>query len=227
MNHPSRYWDISPVLDPAIPVWPGDTPFQEQPGATISAECPVNVARITLSPHTGAHVDAPFHFMAEGAAIGAVDLNLYMGPCRVIHCIGTRPLVTPEHLAGQLEHLPARVLLRTYAHAPLTRWDEQFCAVAPETIELLGSLGVKLIGIDSASMDPQHSKTLDAHHATARHHMAILEGVVLDEVDPGDYELIALPLRFANLDASPVRAILRALPPHEHPNKHKPNKDFL
>lgn len=221
MTPAPRYWDISPVLDPSTPVWPGDTPFQETRGAVISDQCPVNVARITLSPHTGAHVDAPFHFMAQGAAIGQVDLDLYMGPCRVIHCIGAGPLVTPEHLAGHLDNLPPRVLLRTYARAP-HYWDEQFCAVAPHTVELLGSLGVRLLGIDSASMDPQHSKTLDAHHATARHRMAILEGVVLDDVGPGDYELIALPLRFANLDASPVRAILRALPHMHYPHKDLP-----
>lgn len=222
MTHPPRYWDISPALHPAIPTWPGDTPFQEERGAIISAECPVNVARITLSPHTGAHVDAPFHFQADGSAIGQVDLNLYMGPCRVIHCIGAGPLVTPEHLAGQLDGLPPRVLLCTYAQAPQRQWDEHFCAVAPQTVELLGTLGVRLIGIDSASMDPQHSKTLDAHHATARHRMGILEGVVLDDVPAGDYELIALPLRFANLDASPVRAILRALPAIDLPNKELP-----
>lgn len=171
----------------------------------------MNIGRITLSPHTGAHVDAPLHYMADGAAIGQVSLDFYMGPCRVIHCIGSVPLITPEDLAGQLHQLPERVLLRTYTVAPQAQWDEHFCAVAESTIDLLAAHGVKLVGIDTPSLDPQDSKTLDAHRAIARHGMAILEGIVLDEVAAGDYELIALPLKFANLDASPVRAVLRPL----------------
>ncbi len=115
-------------------------------------------------------------------------------------------------MAGALDGVPPRVLLRTYEHAPTTTWDSAFCAVAPETIDLLAAHGVKLIGIDTPSLDPQDSKTMDAHHRIRAHRMAILEGIVLDAVAPGDYELIALPLKFATLDASPVRAVLRALP---------------
>lgn len=107
--------------------------------------------------------------------------------------------------------MPPRVLLRTYARASVERWDSDFCAVAPETVDLLAAHGVKLIGIDTPSLDPQESKTMDAHHRVRAHRMAILEGIVLDDVPPGDYELIALPLKFATLDASPVRAVLRAL----------------
>jgi len=204
--------DISPALSPATPTWPGDTPFQQEAVWTIDAHCPVNVGRITLSPHTGAHADAPSHYGKDGVAIGAVPLDYYIGAARVIHCIGAHPLVLPEHIAHALTHLPPRVLLRTYRQAPQSTWDSQFCAIAPATIDLLGSLGVRLIGIDTPSIDPQESKTMDAHHAVERQRMAILEGLVLDEAAPGDYELLALPLRFATLDASPVRAVLRPLP---------------
>jgi arylformamidase len=116
--------------------------------------------------------------------------------------------VEPEHVRDALADAPARVLLRTYAQMPQTTWDDHFPAVAPETIELLAAHGVRLIGVDTASLDPQTSKTMDAHHAVGRHGLAILEG----EVPAGDYELIALPLKFASLDASPVRAVLRRLP---------------
>jgi arylformamidase len=208
----TTFWDITPAVDAATPVWPGDTPVTIERVWRMEAGSPVNVARLTLSPHTGAHTDAPLHYDAEGAAIGAVPLDAYLGRCRVIHCIGAAPLVTPEHVSGALEHLPPRVLLRTYRHAPTTAWDSAFCAVAPETIDLLAAHGVKLIGIDTPSLDPQESKTMDAHHRIRAHRMAILEGIVLDDVAPGDYELIALPLKFATLDASPVRAVLRALP---------------
>jgi arylformamidase len=114
------------------------------------------------------------------------------------------------HRARIGRHAIARAL-RTYAQAPHGTWDSAFCAVAPETISLLARHGVRLIGIDTPSLDPETSKTMDAHHAVRDHQLAILEGIVLDEVPAGDYELIALPLRLATLDASPVRAVLREL----------------
>jgi arylformamidase len=205
-------WDITPAIDTATPVWPGDTPVGIERVWKIEAGSPVNVARVTLSPHTGAHADAPLHYDAHGTAIGAVPLDTYLGRCRVIHCVGAAPLVTPEHVAASLHDVPPRVLLRTYARAPQAAWDSAFCAVAPATVDLLAAHGVRLIGIDTPSLDPQESKTMDAHRRIRAHRMAILEGVVLDAVEPGDYELIALPLKFSTLDASPVRAVLRALP---------------
>jgi len=217
INSPIRHamdtlWDISPPVDPATPVWPGDTPVTVERVWRMEAGSPVNVARLTLSPHTGAHTDAPLHYDADGAPIGAVPLDVYLGPCRVIHCIGASPVVTPDAVAAALDGVPPRVLLRTYAQAPAAQWDPAFCAVAPATIDLLAEHGVKLIGIDTPSLDPQESKTMDAHRRIRAHRMAILEGIVLDAVPPGDYELIALPLKLATLDASPVRAVLRKLP---------------
>ncbi|MDG0023259.1 arylformamidase [Trinickia sp. Y13] len=202
-------WDISPPIGADTPVWPGDTPVGVERVWRMEAGSPVNVARLTCSPHTGAHADAPLHYDAHGAAIGAVPLAPYLGPCRVIHCIGAAPLVLREHVAPYADALPPRVLLRTYARAPVARWDSTFCAVAPETIDFLAQRGVTLIGIDTPSLDPQESKTMDAHGRVRAQRMSILEGLVLDDVDPGDYELIALPLKFTALDASPVRAVLR------------------
>lgn len=207
-----KLWDISPPVDPATPVWPGDTPVSVDRVWRMEAGSPVNVARLTLSPHTGAHADAPLHYDADGAAIGAVPLDAYLGPCRVIHCIGASPVVRPAHIAAALDGVPPRVLLRTYAQVPAAQWDPNFCAVAPDTVDLLADLDVQLIGIDTPSLDPQASKTMDAHRRIRARGMAILEGLVLDDVPAGDYELIALPLRLATLDASPVRAVLRALP---------------
>jgi arylformamidase len=170
---------------------------------------------MTMTTHLGAHTDAPSHYDPAGRSIDAVELTPYLGPCRVIHCIGVKT-VRPEDVEARLDGVPPRVLLRTYASAPRQAWDPAFPAIAPETIALLAARGVILIGTDAASLDPQDSKTLDAHHAVRRHGLAILEGVVLDEVPPGDYELIALPLKLAGMDASPVRAILRALPATEN-----------
>src|SRR5688572_30261839 len=149
-----RLWDISPPVHAGAPVFPGDTSYSSVWAARIGPGCPVNVSTITLSPHTGAHADAPLHYDDAGAAIGAVALAPYLGRCRVIHAIGCGPLVLPQHVRHALDGLPPRVLLRTYAQAPVARWDAELAAYAPETIEQLADLGVLLIGIDTASIDP-------------------------------------------------------------------------
>jgi arylformamidase len=204
-------WDISPLISSDLPVWPDDNRFRAEATWEIGGGCPVHVSHMSMTTHLGAHCDAPSHYDPSGIAIDAVALEPYIGACRVIHCIGEK-LIEPRHISGALDGTPARVLLRTYLHAPQTTWDDQFCAVSPASIALLASHGVILIGIDTPSLDPQTSKTLDAHHAVRTHKMAILEGIILDAVAEGEYELIALPLKLLGMDASPVRAILRSLP---------------
>jgi len=206
-----RLWDISPPVHAQAPVFPGDTPYQQQWAATIGPGCPVNVSALTMSPHVGAHADAPLHYDPEGRTAGLLDLQPYLGPCRVIHAIGCGPLVRWEHLQHATDDLPPRVLVRTYARAPVDRWDPSLPAYAPETVQRLADLGVQLIGIDSASIDPADSKTLDSHQVIRQRRMRVLENLVLDEVPEGDYELIALPLKLVSADASPVRAVLREL----------------
>ncbi|MFM8609494.1 MAG: arylformamidase [Burkholderiaceae bacterium] len=214
-----RVWDISAPVDAGSPVFPGDTAYQQQWSAQIAPGCPVNVSAVTLSPHVGTHADAPLHYDPTGAAAGTLDLHPYLGPCRVIHAIGCRPLVQWEHIAHAIDGaptplhtpLPARVLVRTYARMPVSRWDAALPAFAPDTIERLARLGVLLVGIDSASVDPAVSKTLDSHQVLRQRGLRVLENLVLDEVPEGDYELIALPLKWLQADASPVRAVLREL----------------
>ena len=204
-------WDISQPVHAGSPVFPGDTPYSQQWCATIGTGCPVNVSAITLSPHVGAHADAPLHYDENGATIGDVSLDAFLGPCRVVHAIGCGPLITWEHIAHAVDNaLPPRVLVRTYAQAP-EQWDGQLTAYAPDTIERLADRGVVLVGIDTASIDPADSKTLDSHQVIRRRGLRVLENLVLDNVPEGDYELIALPLKLTTADASPVRAVLRAL----------------
>ena len=209
---PLRLWDISPPVHAGAPVFPGDAHYSSVWAARIAPGCPVNVSTLTLSPHTGAHADAPLHYDDAGAAIGEVDLAPYLGRCRVIHAIAAGPLVTWAHLAHALHDLPARVLVRTYARAPVAHWDPVLAAYAPETIAHLADLGVVLVGIDTASIDPADSKTLPSHQVIRMRGLRVLENLVLDDVPEGDYELIALPLKLTTADASPVRAVLRELP---------------
>lgn len=204
-----RLWDISPPVQEGAPVFPGDTPYRQEWAATIAPGCPVNVSSITLSPHVGAHADAPLHYDPQGAAVGTLDLVPYLGACRVIHAIGKGPLIEWAHLAHATQKLPPRVLVRTYARAPVDAWDQDLAAFAPETVERLADMGVQLIGIDTASIDPAPSKELPSHQVIRRRGLRVLENLVLDDVPEGDYELIALPLKLMSADASPVRAVLR------------------
>ncbi len=203
-------WDISPPIAPDSPLFPGDTAYSQQWTATLGPGCPVNLSAITMSPHIGAHADAPLHYADGAATIGQVDLLPYLGPCRVIHAIGCGPLVRVEHLEAFAHDLPPRVLVRTCEHAP-TAWSPDFAAYAPEALDWLAARGVLLVGIDSQSVDPAASKTLDSHQRLAQHGLRVLENLVLDDVPAGDYELIALPLKLMLADASPVRAVLRSL----------------
>ncbi|HJV95906.1 MAG TPA: arylformamidase [Albitalea sp.] len=205
-----KLWDISPPIAADSPLFPGDEPYSQRWTARIGPGCPVNLSAITMSPHIGAHADAPLHYADGERTSGQLDLAPYLGPCRVIHAIGCGPLVRPEHLAHAADALPPRVLVRTCTTAP-TQWSAEFASFAPETIAWLAGLGVKLVGIDSQSVDPATSKTLDSHHQLLRHDLRVLENLVLDAVPAGDYELIALPLKLATADASPVRAVLREL----------------
>jgi len=205
-----RLWDISPSVAPGFPVFPGDSAFTQRWVWRIGPGCPVNVSEVSMSPHTGAHADAPLHYDEGGASIGEVPLDIYLGRCRVIHALDARGMIEAAQLQPHLRDAPPRVLLRTYARVPVG-WDSAFTAIAPAAIDLLHAHGVRLIGIDTPSLDPETSKTLDSHQRVRAHGMAVLEGLVLDEVAAGDYELIALPLKWKGLDASPVRAVLREL----------------
>jgi arylformamidase len=205
-----KLWDISPPVSPASALFPGDRAYTQEWTATLGPGCPVNLSAVTLSPHIGAHADAPLHYGAGAATIGEVDLMPYLGPCRVIHAIGCGPLVRVEHLRHAITDLPTRVLVRTCRTAPLA-WSPEFSAFAPETITWLAGLGVRLVGIDSQSVDPADSKSLPSHHQLLKLDLRVLENLVLDDVPAGDYELIALPLKWMLADASPVRAVLREM----------------
>ncbi|MFV3076916.1 arylformamidase [Niveispirillum fermenti] len=206
-----RIYDITQPVRTGIPVWPGDTAYGEERVWTIDPPCPVNVSRLTLSTHTGTHADAPLHYDAGGVPIGDVGLETYMGPALVLHLPSGLERVEVEHLAGRVPADTRRVLLRTYDRFPHEAWDSRFTAMAADAIDWLAGQGIGLIGTDAPSLDPETSKTLDAHMAVRRHGMAILEGLVLDGVPEGVFELIALPLRLSTADASPVRAVLRSI----------------
>jgi arylformamidase len=202
-------WDISQKLRLGLPVWPTDTAFKITNKMKIEQGASVNVSAILMSSHSGTHADAPMHYDSNAEDISDTRLDYYVGDCLVIDARGSKPLITVDTLPN-LQGVE-RVLFKTYSNFPRDFWDHTFTAIAPSTIKYLATSGVKLVGIDSPSIDPQNSKTMDAHKAVLGADMRILEGLVLDDVSEGIYELIALPLAIEGGDASPVRAILRQI----------------
>lgn len=208
----TRIWDISQPLHVALPVWPGEPPFVFHSHTVICEGCPVNVGGMTIPLHAGTHGDAPRHYASDGASTDECDLTPYIGPSVLLDARHARGRVEIDDIEWSAVEGQERVLLRTYERFPHETWDSDFIAIASDVVARLGSMGVRLIGTDAASIDPEQSKTLDAHQAVKAADMRILEGLVLDDVPPGRYELVALPLRIVGADASPVRAILRELP---------------
>ncbi|MFC4618114.1 arylformamidase [Camelliibacillus cellulosilyticus] len=202
--------DITQPLCAGIPVWPGDTPFSFQLNWTMAASGSVNVGQLTMSTHTGTHIDAPYHFEENGKKVMNLDVNLYVGKAKVIELIGLDKISRADLEKIDLEGVP-RVLIRTGSWMDRDVFPDEITTLDPDVALFLKEKGVRLIGLDVPSVDPIDSKELPAHHALHEHDVHILEGAVLDHVKPGDYELIALPLALQDADGSPVRAVLRSL----------------
>ena len=201
--------DISPPLRVGMGVFPGDAAFRTARTFAIGPGCPVNVAEIAMSTHCGAHADAPLHYDPDGASIDQLGLADFIGPARVIDARGTGALCEFDEISSALDGAPPRLLLRLMDRLDPMIWPAGFRALAPEAVERLALRGMRLIGVDVPSVDPETSKELPSHMVCRAHDVRIIENLVLADVAPGDYELIALPIKLAGLDAAPVRAVLR------------------
>jgi arylformamidase len=171
----------------------------------------LTLSTLHATVHLGAHADAPSHYGAVAPAVDVRSLDYYLGPCQVLRVAVPRgqrilPAALPAPIAAK------RVLFATGTYPDPEHFNEDFAALSPELVDMLHKSGVKLIGIDTPSVDLFDSRDLPAHKMFLKHDMAILEGLVLRDVPEGLYELIALPLKLVGFDASPVRAILRSLP---------------
>ncbi|MFO1030557.1 MAG: arylformamidase [Planctomycetota bacterium] len=209
-----RLWDISEPIEPASATFPGDSPFSQEWVARQEQGASCNVSTIRMSVHVGTHTDAPLHFDLAGPDIASVDLTQYIGRCRVVDVRGegTPSVIPARALAPELLAGAERILLRTRDEHDHRRWEPSFTALGPDAARALVQAGIRLVGIDTPSMDHAASKDLAGHHTLFEGGVAILENLDLRHVPAGDYELIALPLRIVNGDSSPVRAILRELP---------------
>jgi arylformamidase len=202
--------DISRKLDNKVPTWPGDTPFSYEVSWSKEDSGSVNVGKLEMSIHTGTHVDAPFHFDDDGKRIYELDLNLYVGPALVVDMINKESIGARDFEQIELQDV-ARLLIRTNSWTNPESFPETITFLRPDLAPYLAERGVRLIGVDVLSVDPLDSKELAAHHALHENGIHILEAVNLEKVEPGLYELIALPLALVEADGSPVRAVLRSL----------------
>lgn len=204
-------YDITPPITPRLAVWPGDTPPSREVLCDLARGDNITLSTLRATVHLGAHADGPNHYGLDAPAIDQRDIELYLGPCQVTRvAVGHKHRVRKD-LLPNLEVKATRFLLATDTFPNPEQFNSDFAAYDPTLIDWLHERGVRLIGIDTPSIDLFDSKDLPSHRTVLRHDMAILEGLVLRDVPDGVYELIALPLKLVGFDASPVRAILRTL----------------
>jgi len=206
-----RILDISQPLGSGTAVWPGDRPVEV--GWTLKRVSgdSVNVAALAMSVHAGTHVDGPHHCDDAGRRPAELDLAAFVGSAVVVDARG-RETLDIDAVAGIDLRAAERVLFRTRDAVDPYEFPRRFAALTPALARRLGDEGVRLVGTDAPSVDPFDSKTLTAHRALGAGGVAILENLVLDDVAPGRYTLVALPLRLVEADSSPVRAVLLEAP---------------
>jgi arylformamidase len=202
-----RIIDISQSVGTETAVWPGDQPFEL--GWTMHQDRgdSVNVAAIRTSVHIGTHTDGGFHVSSHGIRPAAMPLESYIGRVLVIDARGLAAL-DEQAIAGVDLAVTPRILFRTRDTIDVTEFPPVFLAPTAALAQRLAAAGVKLIGSDAPSMDEATSKTLDSHRILADGGVATLENLDLTNVQPGEYTLIALPLKLLEADSSPVRAVL-------------------
>lgn len=203
--------DISPPITPSLRVFPGDTPMSREVLLSLEAGANITLSTLRSTVHLGSHADGPNHYVQGGASIDEVPLERYVGPCQVVAAT-----MEPDRRVGvddiDVDAISERrVLIRTDSYPDPTVWTESFAGLEPELVRALAARDVMTIGVDTPSVDSAASKDLPAHGAFAETGLVILEGLMLGQVAPGRYELIALPLKLVGFDGSPVRAILRPL----------------
>lgn len=198
--------DISMPLHNGMAVWPGDTPFQYKLDATYEKDG-ANVGQVQMSLHAGTHIDAPYHYDLTGKAIDSLPLQLFIGPVYIVELLDVEQITLAD-----IERLTIpfgeRLFFKTKTAWDTFRFDEKFTTIAPSVIRYLKGQGVKLIGIDSPSVDSLSSK-LETHMACRDEDMYIIENLRLEQLMQGEYDFIGLPLYIRGADASPIRAVVK------------------
>lgn len=204
----TKIYDLSTPISERLAVFPGDQAFERIPALEMAKGAHLELSSIKATLHLGSHADAPSHYGLNLQDISQRSLHLYMGRAQIIRVSGLKPKarVQVEHIKQKIQ--APRVLIDTESFPDPESWNSDFNSFSPELLEWLAKQNVKLVGIDTPSVDPEDSKALEAHQILKKHDLAVLEGLVLKDVPEGIYTLIALPLKIEKGDASPVRAVL-------------------
>lgn len=207
-------YDITLPISEDMPVWPGDPKVSINKKLSIISGDPCNLSRIDMGSHTGTHIDAPYHFEDNGLRIDQIPMEILIGNARVFNIPAINEISLNEVKALDLLNVK-RILFKTSNSevwkSNINIFLKEFVAITNEAAEYLVKAGIKLVGIDYLSIEKFGSKTHETHHTLLRNGIIILEGLNLSDITPGDYELIALPLRIKDGDGSPARVILRGL----------------
>ncbi|MBP1970639.1 arylformamidase [Virgibacillus natechei] len=206
----ANWIDISQPLTNDIAQFPGDTPFSYSPTFTKEETGSANIGQMTASLHIGTHIDAPFHYDSDGKTVEQLNIDHYIGKAMVIDVSHTNWITADVLQEFEWENV-TRVLLHTSLPNNPAYFPDKLPYLDPDIAGFLQEKGVILIGVDIPSVDAPDSKDLETHHALYRNGIHILENVMLDHVNTGHYELIALPLAIHGADGSPVRAVLRPI----------------
>jgi arylformamidase len=204
-----KYFDISTPIHAAMPVYEGDPPVEVTLSSSIENGDPANVSRLLMGAHTGAHVDAPRHFIDGAAGVDEIPLDALIGPAQVIDLTGDGEISRDALLSADLKGRE-RVIFKT---SNSSLWDEigfrkDFTYVTEDAAAYLVQIGVKLVGIDYLSVEKYGAPAPIAHTTLLGAGVVILEGLNLSGVRPGGYGLICLPLLIKGCDGAPCRAVL-------------------
>ena len=204
-GRPVRIVDATRPMYAGMPVWPGDVPCRHRATSRI-ADAGYNGSELCLSAHTGTHADGAYHVFDDGARIGDAPLDAFLGSAHVVDV--DVDAIDAAWLRAALTERCERLLLRTRAWADPRTFPARWPALTADGARYLVERGIRLVGTDAPSPDPVESTELPAHKALLGAGAGILENVLLDDAEPGEWELIALPLRLVEGDGSPVRAVL-------------------
>jgi arylformamidase len=200
--------DVSILVQPGTPEWPGDVPFSCGWTCRLGEGASVNLSYVHGSPHVGTHADAPLHVRDGWPASDALPLDAFIGPALVVDVSGAPDGVLALDAADARLAGCERLLLRTGRSIAAGSFPAAWPALSEATAAGLAARGVRLVGVDAPSVDERESKSLPVHHALFGGGAYVLENLDLRDVAAGVYELMALPQRLAGLDAAPVRAVL-------------------
>jgi arylformamidase len=207
-----KYYDISLSLSADTVRWITSQPFELHERRRMSRGDHNNSSAVTMSLHSGTHMDAPFHFVPDGITIDKLPLDLFIGPA-LVHAVEAERYIKAEHVAAiQLDGI-TRVLFKTRNSKLLKQgdYDPDFVAFSVEAAEVLVAKGVTLVGLDYLSVAHAGDEQVPVHRAFLDRGVALLEGIDLSEIKPGHYELICFPIRIRGTDGAPCRAVLRDL----------------